>query len=1205
MANYQTFKKVADEHSLGRIREVVEDEARKIVNESTFLDHQFVEQVRNTVRSISVPEGTMLDDAWKFFAKSCAELNEKNPAWSLLGGKLMLQWLKTQNPHSFSEFSALACSPKGLQKDHVEFVQKNADYLDAIEAAAKCDYDYAGVCTLLQSYLYRIKIEQRDEEGKTEERQIIESPCQMLLRVCCFLHSPDLKSIEELFQVLCEKRANFSSPVLFNSATRRPSLFACFKEGTKVITSRGAVAIEKVEKGDRVITHTGEWKEVSQTHKNPRGDREMVKLSVICTPSVEVTTNHEFLAIQKRGDGVPRWTPTEYLWPGDLIAIPPVNIGEKRQGSVSWDLCKFVPEGWVAKKTARGLELVSGNGKTCNALKRYVNFDSDFAFFLGCWYGDGNILTACEKSVGIRLVAHKTNASLIDKWSEIGEKVFGIKASICETASGMVQSDLCSGVIGSFFQQVFGKGFNGKRLPEELYQASGQEIYRLNQGLLVTDGCWTKNNRVILQMSNATFMKQLYYLLRSFGVEVSLGPKRIAKGGTKHYRVLSYPSDYIDPKDLVDYKFYPDDRLRKEFSRGLNKNNKRVREFEGQRFMLITEKTQIEEDLPEWVYTLGVEDDHSYCVEGIIAKNCYLSHITDDMQGITQSWAESALISMNKGGLGMDYSSLRHSEIGNGGVSRGTVPWIKIQDAIIGAVDQGSVRKGSCTNFMRDFHVDIEEFIELRRPGGAESMRARDLFYCVVLSDLFMRRVQEDGVWTLFCPNKCRGLTESYGEEFETLYIKYEKEGEFYRQLPARELYKKIYVTRVETGMPFLLFMDNVNRKSMQSNIGIIRQSNLCMEVMLHTSEKELASCVLASVCYPAHIVQDEKGKRRVDFEKLDHTTRVMVRALNQVTDRSYYPPEIPKIKYANLKNRPIGLGVQGFADAIAMLDLCWDDEETRKINFQLEEQQYFSAVSESCNLAKKNGPYEAFAGSPYSKGLLHTDLCDKEKKNVAPMHYSRIPHKEWVKLGHQATEGVTNSTLRARMPTATSAYMIGNNESFEPFSHMISTRKLLSGKFTFVNKHLYEDVVRRYPECWNTENVERMIKDDGSVRNFSIPQDPEFERHIRRKYMNAFEIDQSLVIELCADVLRFVDQGSSLNAHFDDPQFDRVFSWDFDAWEKGLKSSYYLRRFAPEKAIGFGFEGKKGEGEKGEKEAPEQKRKVVCNEDVCVSCQG
>jgi ribonucleoside-diphosphate reductase alpha chain len=1235
-----------------------------------------------------------IENCWKYCAKVCADLAHLNPEWSAVGGEVLLAWVKLRNPFTFSEYTKLGTSPKGISSEYSEFVQNNASVLDDW-ANITIKFEYPGACTLVQSYLYKIH---------HEDTYIRETPAMMYLRVATFLQYPDLPQIKELYDVLCEKKASFGSPVYFNAATRRPNLASCFAAGTRVMTQAGLVPIEAVKPGEYTLTHTGSWKKISQTHCNPRGDRLMVRLVMESNVGLPIncTQDHEFWAIK--------------------------NYGKEREGS------------WIAAKDL----------------------------------GAGDYLH-CPLNTVTRL---------------------------------------------------------GYTTP------SGQNFVR-----------------------------------------------------------------------IITKVFHPSYQ-------------------------------------PEVVYTLGVEEDHSYCVEGVTAKNCFLSRVQDSMSGISENWKEAALISMNKGGFGIDLTCLRHSEIGiNGGVSRGILPWAKILNEIMNAVDQGSVRKGSATVFMNVFHVDIFEFIELRKAAGHESMRARDLFLCCVIPDLFWERVKSDGVWSMFCPNKCTGLATTWGKEFEKLYLEYEKNGAYSRQCKARDIHKKMYQIEVETGMPFIMNIDNTNRKNMQSNIGAIWQFNLCVkgntmiltstgqtpietlkdqkvkvwngqewstvtvrqtressplvkvslsngveiectpdhrfsitnigrkipsnkssrskeveakdlkpgmtlckyslpldvvhpeqemkyaythgffcgdgttywnyshtkrypklylygekkqllkyieytsytdnekcdrydvvlpkdlqskftvphqysleskltwlagyldadgivvrcnktdglqvssinkeflleirlmlqtmgadskvvsgmpaqktlmpdgrggkkyyntkqtwrliicygsvqvlvdkgfspkrlvlrgnnvkpqnkekyikvesvtecegefptycftepkrhmgmfngvctpqcqEIAQHTSDTEIASCTLASLCYPAHVRTTPKGKKKVDWNPLAHTTRVVMRALNQIIDRTYYPDELPKIKYTNIKNRPVGLGVQGLADLFAILNLIWTDPKARRINYQLMENRYYWSIMQSVELARMYGPYPAYAGSPYSKGLLHTDLCDAEGKAKDHPEWSRLTPDKWWRLKRDVRiVGVRLSLHCANMPTATTAYMIGNTESHEPIAHLIFTRKLLSGKFVHINKYLYKDISEHCPELWTESFVTNIIQSGGSIQHLSLPANPQLEAHLKAKYATVFELPQSLILDFAIDTVRFIDQSSSLNAHFANPTHQDKYSWDIKAWEGGLKTGCYYTRILPAtNAINFAVGAKLGGDENN---ADHQKGRMIarekCSEDVCTSC--
>lgn len=577
--------------------------------------------------------------------------------------------------------------------------------------------------------------------------------------------------------------------------------------------------------------------------------------------------------------------------------------------------------------------------------------------------------------------------------------------------------------------------------------------------------------------------------------------------------------------------------------------------------------------------------------------SCFLLSVSDNMQHISKSWADTAIISMNRGGLGIDYSRLRHSEIeGSGGESKGIMPWIKIQNEIIKSVDQGGMRKGSATLNLRVCHVDIEEYVDARKGDGAEHLRARDLFYCVVLDDLFMRRVKNNEMWSLFCPNKAKGLFTTWGVEYENLYLHYEGKKVYTRQVRARDLMRKIALAQMETGMPFLLHIDAVNRKNNQRNKGYIGQSNLCMEIVEYTSDEEIASCNLSSIALNSCVVVPNDGSAPYfDFHKLTRLARNVLRNLNQVIDRNYYPPEVPEIKYANFKNRPVGIGVQGLADVFAMLDLAWvvtnDDGKlvvnpvAAKLNRDIFETIYYASVRESVEMAKESGPYESFVGSPASKGLFQFDLWDIEKiekealsrpldeaadilrdaiKNNSIQSVSRYSSDDWERLRSDMVKyGRRNSLIVALMPTASSASLLGNNEAFEPFNQNIYARTVLSGQHLIVNKHMVKDL--QAIGLWTTETVRSIIKNGGSVQFIPPASDAvvnERLNHLKLKYLTAYEIPQKVTLQMMLERGRFVCQSQSFNCFMKDPTVEKLIAFHFAAWEGGATTGmYYLRQ--------------------------------------------
>lgn len=594
--------------------------------------------------------------------------------------------------------------------------------------------------------------------------------------------------------------------------------------------------------------------------------------------------------------------------------------------------------------------------------------------------------------------------------------------------------------------------------------------------------------------------------------------------------------------------------------------------------------------------------------------SCFLMHVPDNMQGISKSWHDFAIISMNSGGIGCDYSSLRHSSIGNIGQSRGVVQWLKIADVIMDTVDQCGRRKGSQTAFLCDWHVDIEDFINARKPGGSENMRARDLFYGLWVHDLFMNRVKEDGVWSLFCPNKCKGLVDKWGIEFEMLYTQYEEQKKYIRQMKARDLWLKILSIQIETGMPFICYADASNRKSNQNNLGTIRCSNLCTEILEYVSEDEIASCNLASVALGECVYTD-----RFNFQKLEVITRTLVRNLNQVIDRNYYPNDVPQIKFSNLKNRPIGIGVQGLADVFAKLSISWESEDARRLNYQIFECMYYSALLESMELSKRSEPYETFKGSPLSKGILQFDMWDQEsiskvykgESNINPVEfsskqaqsssihekYSRIPKEDWDSLRKNIIKyGTKNSLLLALMPTASSAQILGNNESMEPYTSNIYMRSVLAGQYYVLNRYLIKAL--KEIDQWTTENVKSIILHNGSIQHLTS-DNKEIDQKLdalKPVFKTAFEIGQKELLQLMLDRGRFICQTQSHNCFMDRPTQTKLNAYHFYGWERGAKTGmYYLRQQAKTSAINHAVSSIS---------IPERKKKKwVCTEEVCTSC--
>ncbi len=536
-------------------------------------------------------------------------------------------------------------------------------------------------------------------------------------------------------------------------------------------------------------------------------------------------------------------------------------------------------------------------------------------------------------------------------------------------------------------------------------------------------------------------------------------------------------------------------------------------------------------------------------------SSCFLLQVKEDsIDGIYDTLKQCARISQSAGGIGISIHNVRATGSyikGTNGTSNGIIPMLKVYNETARYVDQGGgKRKGSIAVYLEPWHADIFDFLDIRKNHGKEEMRARDLFTALWVPDLFMKRVESEGVWSLMCPNECPGLSDCHSEAFEKLYTKYEEEGKFRKQIKARDLWAAIIEAQIETGNPYMLFKDAANSKSNQQNLGTIKSSNLCTEILEYTSADEVAVCNLASIALPRFV--DEKTGT-FDHNKLFEITYAATRNLNKIIDRNFYP--VPEARNSNMRHRPIGLGVQGLADAFILMRYPFESEEAKRLNSEIFETIYFAALTASKDLAKLDGAYESYEGSPISKGIFQQDMW-----NVKPS--SRW---EWDILRDEIKQyGVRNSLLLAPMPTASTSQILGNNECFEPYTSNIYTRRVLSGEFVVVNKHLLRDLVKL--GIWNEGLKNKIIAANGSVQDI-----PEIPANIKELYKTVWEIKQRTIIDMAADRGAYIDQSQSLNLFIQDANFAKMSSAHFYSWKKGLKTGmYYLRTKAAADAIKF-----------------------------------
>ena len=542
-------------------------------------------------------------------------------------------------------------------------------------------------------------------------------------------------------------------------------------------------------------------------------------------------------------------------------------------------------------------------------------------------------------------------------------------------------------------------------------------------------------------------------------------------------------------------------------------------------------------------------------------SSCFLLTMKDDsIDGIYDTLKQTAKISQSAGGIGLSIHNVRATGsyiAGTNGTSNGIVPMLRVFNDTARYVDQGGgKRKGSFAIYVEPWHADIFDFLELKKNHGKEEMRARDLFYAMWTPDLFMKRVEENAEWTLMCPNECPNLFNVHGEEFEALYNQYEKEGKGRKTIKARELWEKILESQIETGTPYMLYKDSANRKSNQKNLGTIRSSNLCTEILEYTSPDEVAVCNLASIALPM-FVKDGAFDHRALF---DVTVRV-TKNLNRVIDRNFYP--VKEAENSNFRHRPIGLGVQGLADAFIMLRLPFTSDEAKQLNQDIFETLYFAAVTASAEEAKKDGPYQTYKGSPISKGEFQHNLWGIKDEELSGRW-------DWAKLRKTVKkQGVRNSLLVAPMPTASTSQILGNNECFEPYTSNIYTRRVLSGEFIVVNKHLLEDLVDR--GLWNEDMKQELMRNNGSVQNIEgIPED------LKELYRTVWEMSMKDIIDMSRQRGYFIDQSQSLNLFMEGATMAKLTSMHFYGWKSGLKTGmYYLRTKSAVDAIKFTLDNK------------------------------
>ena len=1188
LTNYQLFSSsIITINDDLQSRTYVYDFLDKFVKQYNFTKINLDEVVKQII--LGLQGDITLNDFYNFVSDQCVVKTSYHPEYNKLASKIL-----TERLHKMTESDMLTITDilynnldnKGerfplLDKRYVSFVKENVEAINAkLDFNKDYAFDYFGLRTLERSYLMRLRSYKRVDKKIIKDDIIIERPQHLFMRVALFIHLNNLELAFETYDLLSDKYFTHATPTLFNAGSPRPQMsscyliacedsmdsitetigdimqiskwaggigvhisgirgdgsvirgtngisdgvqplcsgfnwiskyvnqggkrngsIACFIEDTEILTiNEGIKKIKNVKIGDLVVTHKNRVRPVTQLHKNPLDNRKIYKLKVEKTKDIYVTENHKFWSfythknkhIQKSFGwnsindlknimdnkptkktacyiSIPSSTNIENKNNYKIDVFEYKNIISKENIEITEENNKIIAKTKSIDKN--GITKISFN----HSINKIWNITEDFANLIGIWLGDGCIRKANKKGkiLGINFTVHKDNINEIEFINKVCKEIFNCNITLYNSKiSNVVQITVNSRIIGIIFNELFGSYFDGKKLPNMIFNWPINLINNLIAGLITTDGhIKKKKSNITLGLSNQHLMNQLYHLCRNNGIDVSLVKGKITKGMTCEQYSMSIP--FI--KEIIDRtkKLYYDDRLQKCCEK---KNGN------SDTFLKILEISETDRH-DEYVYTLGVEEDHSYTVEGLLAENCY----------------------------------------------------------------------------MEPYHTDIFQFCELRMNTGSEDKRCRDLFLALWIPDLFMERVEADEMWSLMCPDQCPNLNKVYGDEFNKLYEQYESEGKYVSRVSARKLFKHIMTCQSETGFPYMCYKDHANRKSNQKNLGTICSSNLCSEIMQYSDSNETAVCNLVSLCLPKYINYDEQNKPVYDFDKLMYVTRVAVRNLNNVIDLNFYPTE--KTKVSNLKNRPVGLGVQGISDIYNMMGYSFDSPEAELLNKKIFECIYYAAVDESKNQAKIHGPYQSFKGSPFSEGKLQYHLWGLTEKDL-------LTGLDWVTLCNEVKQyGTRNSLLTALMPTASTAQIMGNYEGFEPYLTNIFVRTTLAGEFIVINEHLVKDL--EDINLWNEDMRKLIIIYNGSIQNIdSIPVS------IKNKYKTAFELSLKSIIKQSVERGPFIDQSQSMNLFQPKPNFKVLYTAHMYGWKNGLKTGmYYLRTSPAVNPINFGID--------------------------------
>lgn len=999
-----------------------------------------------------------------------------------------------------------------------EFITKNAEKVEAVfqkvvRETVPFSLSTFGWKTLLRSYL-----------TKTHQG-VVERPDHLWYRVALFLHRDDWSRVESSFAGLRQGRFIHATPTLFSAGMARSQMASCFSATTPVVTRKGLCPIAKVRVGDEVLSHTNQWRRVLQTHANERNGRAMMSLQFVGHRSpIEATVDHPFYVYSPSTKSY-EWKKVSDLCRGDMVA----------EGD-------GLPERHFDRHVVRGILYALSVGGTMLVIR-------------GSQWEAVRTLLATHK-VEFKVVATTVGNTVTVQLKGI-EKWFPIDP--LQDYPLLERKAFLYFLRGVRFTYLYNHMTAEYSYLEPLYDVA------LQKGLVCTES----DNGMCIREPSWCDAEWWGRSVRGDRPALCLWSKTLVKN--------------------------PDDT----------------------------------------VYTLGVEEDHSYVAGGVVAKNCFLVGTEDSVQGIYQTLADAAQISKWAGGLGIHVSEVRGKNsyiYGTNGTSNGILPMLKVYNNTARYIDQGGgKRNGAFAMYLEPWHSDIIPFLEARRNTGNEEERARDLFYALWVPDLFMKYVEEGRDWYLMSPSESPGLANVWGDAFEALYLGYVKEGKYIQKVLARDIWKEITRSQLETGTPYMLYKDACNRRSNQQNLGTIRSSNLCCEIIQYSDASEYAVCNLASIALPGCLLPkvflepprfwvygrddcvyckmlkgalaeagisyeyrdnsctltEEEASRvlpgrslpivyaedgtyvggfddvwsqylcpEFDFKGLGSIAEQLVENLNRVIDKNAYPLE--KCRISNMKHRPVGIGVQGLADVYFRMLLPYDSVTARKLNAEIFECLYFHALQASQRLAKENGAYSSFQGSPLSRGIFHFEMqANPGAKTVAPVKVSG--KWDWESLRSKILEtGTRNSLLVAPMPTASTSQILGNTESFEPLTSNLYLRRTSAGEF-YVCNHMLRRVLD-WIGRWDNDVIEKLVIFKGSVQHLSMLPAP-----IREVFRTVWEIPQKSLIDMAADRQHFIDQSQSFNIYMQDASPEKLNKIHFYGWKKGLKTgSYYVRTRAP-----------------------------------------